>query len=97
MSKLDQAKLVFQMRKVQKQLKSETLEVEGGDGAVVIEITGEQKVKKVYIDPERVDLDRIEELEESVREAISAAITKSQKLAQEKMKPFLGKLGNLGF
>lgn len=96
MSKLDQAKLVFQMRKVQKQLKSEILEVEGGDGAVVIEITGEQKIKKVYIDPERVDLDRIEELEDSVREAISAAITKSQKLAQEKMKPFLGKLGNLG-
>ena len=96
MSKLDQAKLVFQMRKVQKQLKSEILEVEGGDGTVVIEITGEQKIKKVYIDPDRVDLDRIEELEDSIREAISAAITKSQKLAQEKMKPFLGKLGNLG-
>lgn len=44
--KMDQAKLLMQVRKVQKELKKKVLEIEGGDGAVVVEITGEQKLKK---------------------------------------------------
>lgn len=96
MSKLDQAKLLLQVRKVQKQLKNHVMEVEGGDGAVVVEITGEQKIKKIHIDPDRVDLDNIEALEDWVQEAVKEAISQSQKLAAEKMKPFMGLLGDLG-
>ena len=96
MNRFDQAKLLLQVRKAQKQLKKETLEVEGGDGAVVIEITGEQKVKKIHIDPDRVDLENIGELEGWLAEAMREAITQSQKLAAETMKPFMGQLGNLG-
>ena len=93
--KLDQAKMVLQMRKVQKQLKNHVLEVEGGGGAVVVEITGEQKIKKVHIDPDQVDLENIERLEEWVAEAVRGAIAQSQKVAAEKMKPFMSQLGNL--
>lgn len=96
MNRFDQAKLLLQVRKAQKQLKKETLEVEGGGGAVVIEITGEQKVKKVHIDPDRVDLENVGELEEWLAEAMKEAIAQSQKLAAETMKPFMGQLGNLG-
>lgn len=96
MNRLDQAKLLLQVRKVQKQLKKETLEAEGGGGAVVIEITGEQKIKKIHIDPDQVDLNNIEELEDWIVEAMAEAISKSQKFASEKMKPFMGHLGNLG-
>lgn len=96
MGKLDQAKLLLQVRKVQKQLKNHTLEIEGGNGAVVVEITGEQKIKKVHIDPDRVDLENIESLEGWLAEAMREAITQSQKLAAEKMRPFMGQLGNLG-
>ena len=96
MGKLDQAKLLLQVRKVQKQLKNHTLEIEGGNGAVVVEITGEQKIKKVHIDPDRVDLENIGSLEGWLAEAMREAITQSQKLAAEKMRPFMGQLGNLG-
>lgn len=96
MNKLDQAKILLQVRKVQKQLKNQVLEIEGGNGAVVVEITGEQKIKKVHIDPDRVNLDNIEELERWLEEAMKEAVTQSQKVAAEKMKPFLGQLGNLG-
>ena len=96
MNRFDQAKLLLQVRKAQKQLKKEVLEVEGGGGAVVIEITGEQKVKKIHVDPDRVDLDNIEELENWLAEAMREAIVQSQKLAAETMKPFMGQLGNLG-
>ena len=96
MGKLDQAKLLLQVRKVQKQLKNQTLEIEGGDGAVVIEITGEQKVKKVHLDPDSIDLNNLEVLENWLAEAMRKAISESQKLAAEKMRPFMGQLGNLG-
>lgn len=72
------------------------IEDEEGEGAVVNEITGEQKIKKIHIDPEFVDLDDIGQLEKWVEEAVKEAIAKSQKIAAEKMQPMLGGLGNLG-
>ena len=59
----DQMKMINTLRKAQKDLKNEIVEVEAGDGAVVVQITGELKVKKVSIDPSRIDLDDISELE----------------------------------
>lgn len=96
MSKFDQAKMLMQVKKVQKELQKEIITVEAGDGAVRVEITGEQKIKKIHIDPEYVDLDDIGELEQWIEDAIKEAIKASQKLAAEKMQPFLGALGNLG-
>lgn len=96
MSKFDQAKLVMKARKLQKELQKETISVEAGDGAVKVEITGEQKIKKIHIDPDYVDLDDIGQLEGWVEEAIKEAISKSQKLAAEKMQPLMGSLGSLG-
>ena len=96
MSKFDQAKMLMQVKKVQKQLSKEIITVEAGDGAVRVEINGEQKIKKIHIDPDQVDLDDIGELEAWVEDAIKEAINASQKLAAEKMQPFLGALGNLG-
>lgn len=96
MSKFDQAKMLLQVRKLQKELQKMTIEVEKGDGAVRVEITGEQKIKKIHIDPEFVDLDDIGQLERWVEDAVKEAIQESQKIAAEKMQPFMGMLGNLG-
>ena len=60
----DQMKMLNQLRKAQKELKNEIVEVEAGDGAVVIQINGELKIKDVSIDPEKIDLDDIHELED---------------------------------
>ena len=96
MSKLDQAKMLMQVRKVQKELQKQIIEVEAGEGAVVVEISGEQKIKKIRIDPEYVDLEDIGQLERWVEDAVKDAIAQSQKIAAEKMQPMLGSLGNLG-
>ncbi|HSX27591.1 MAG TPA: YbaB/EbfC family nucleoid-associated protein [Patescibacteria group bacterium] len=96
MSRFDQAKMLMQARKLQKELQKMTINVEKGDGAVRIEITGEQKIKKVHIDPDSVDLDDIQELERWIEDAVKEAIAESQKLAAEKMQPIMGALGNLG-
>lgn len=91
----NQAKLVMQAKKLQKELANEIIEVEAGDGAVTVQINGEQKIKKISIDPEYVDLDDIEELEQWLEAAVKEAINRSQQLAAEKMKPLLG-AGGLG-
>ena len=96
MSRFDQAKMLLQVKKLQKELKKQVITVEQGDGAVRVEITGEQKIKKIHIDPEYVDLDDIRELERWVEDAVKDAIAQSQKLAAEKMQPFMGALGDLG-
>ena len=96
MSKFDQAKMVKKMRKIQKELQKEIIEVEVGEGAVKVEINGEMKIKAVHIDADSVDVDDIGQLENWVREAVTTAISQSQKLAAEKMQPMMGSLGNLG-
>lgn len=96
MNRFDQAKMLLKVKKMQKELKKEIIKVSAGDEAVTVEITGEQKIKKIHIEPERVDLDDIAELEKWVEEAVKSAIDKSQKYAAEKMQPMMGMLGNLG-
>lgn len=93
---IDQMKMINQLRKAQKDLKNEIVEVEAGDGAVVIQINGELKVKKVTIDPERVDLDDIAELERWIENCLRDGFAKAQEIAAEKMKPLMGGLGQLG-
>ncbi len=96
MSRFDQAKMLMKVKKLQKELQKQVITVEQGDGAVRVEITGEQKIKKIHIDPDRVDLEDIRELERWVEDAVKDAIQQSQKLAAEKMQPMMGALGDLG-
>ena len=93
---MDQMKLLNQLRKAQKELKNEIVEVEAGDGAVIIQINGELKVKKVEIDPEKIDLDDIHELERWIENALRDGYAKAQEIATDKMKPLMGSLGNFG-
>ncbi len=96
MGRFDQAKMLLQVKKLQKELQKMIITAEQGDGAVRVEITGEQKIKKIHIDPGMVDLDDIHQLERWVEDAVKDAIQQSQKIAAEKMQPFMGALGELG-
>ena len=92
----DQMKMLNKLRKAQGELKKEIIEVEAGGGAVVVQITGELKIKKISIDPSQVDLDDISELEHWIEIAVRDGLAKAQEVAAEKMKPLMGGLGNLG-
>lgn len=92
----DQIKMVNQLRKAQNELKKEIVEVQAGEGAVLIQITGELKIKKITIDPKLIDLDDIGELERWIEIALRDGLAKAQEIAAVKMKPLMGGLGNLG-
>jgi DNA-binding YbaB/EbfC family protein len=96
MSRFDQAKMLMRVKKIQGELQKMVIAVEKGDGAVRVEITGEQKLKKVHIDPDYVDLEDIGQLERWIEDAVKEAISESQRVAAEKMQPMMGALGNLG-
>ena len=93
----DQVKMLQQLRKAQKQLGKEIIEVEAGDGAVIVQITGELKIKSIKINPKMVDLDNIEQLEHWIKIAIRDGMAKAQEIAAETMKPLMDGLGNLPF
>jgi DNA-binding protein, ybaB/ebfC family len=93
----DQVKMLQQLRKAQKQLGKEIIEVEAGDGAVIVQITGDLKIKSIKINPKMVDLDNIEQLEHWIKIAIRDGMAKAQEIAAETMKPLMGGLGNLPF
>ena len=93
---LNQMKMLNDLRKAQKALAKEIVEVETGDGAVIVQITGELKIKSIKINPEYVDLDDIHQLERWIEIAIRDGMAKAQEIAAEKMKPLMGGLGSLG-
>lgn len=88
----EKAKALNQLRKLQSQLSKEVVEVVAGDGAVKIQINGEQKIKKVELDQDIISQVDTGKLEKWLESAISQAITKSQQIAAEKMKSLTGGL-----
>jgi DNA-binding YbaB/EbfC family protein len=96
MGRLDQVKMLHKMKKLQKELEHQVIAVEKGDGAVKVEITGDQKIKKITIDPDYVNVDEVDQLERWLEDAVKDAIQQSQRIAAEKMQPMMGALGNLG-
>jgi DNA-binding YbaB/EbfC family protein len=96
MTRFDQAKMLMKVKKIQKELERQIIEIEKGDGAVKVEISGDQKIKKIHIDPDFVDLKDIEQLEKWLEDAVREAVNASQKIAAEKMQPMMGALGDLG-
>lgn len=93
---MDQMKALNQLRKAQNDLKKEIIEVSAGDDAVIIQITGEMKIKSVKLNPALIDFDDIEELENWIKIAVRDGLAKAQEVAAEKMKPLMGDLGSLG-
>jgi DNA-binding YbaB/EbfC family protein len=93
----DQAKMLMQAKKLQKEMAKQLIEAEAGDGAVIVTVNGEMKVKKVKINPEMVDTNNIEQLEKWIEDALRGATNAAQEYAAEKMKPIMGNLGGMGF
>jgi DNA-binding protein YbaB len=94
----DQMALVMKLKKAQKELAKEVVEVEAGDGAVVIQINGEMKVVSVVFNEEIIAENGIgyEELAGYVKAAIRDGLKEAQEVAAEKMKPLMGGLQGLG-
>jgi DNA-binding YbaB/EbfC family protein len=86
-------KLQQEMLATQEALGDEVVEVTAGGGAISVAITGHQRIQSITIDPEVVDPDDVEMLQDLIVAAINEAIEKSQNMAAERLGGLTGGLG----
>jgi DNA-binding YbaB/EbfC family protein len=85
-------KMQREMQKIQEELAKETVEATAGGGAVKASMTGQQKLVSVTIDPEVLDPDDVEMLQDLVVAAVNDAITRSQELQAKRLSALTGGL-----
>lgn len=81
-----------QMAEAQEALADETVTVTTGGGVVSIVMTGHQRVESLTIDPEVLDPEDVEMLQDMLLSAVNAAIEQSQALSAERMEGITGGL-----
>ena len=84
------------MAKAQQELKSEVVEASAGGGMVTVKVSGDLELKELRIDPEAVDPEDVELLQDMVLAAVNEALRSAQELAASKMGQAAGGLGALG-
>ncbi|MEM9954677.1 MAG: YbaB/EbfC family nucleoid-associated protein [Chloroflexota bacterium] len=91
-------KMQADMEQAQKDLETETVEVSVGGGALVIVITGHQRIQSIEINPDVIDVEDEEwatDLQDLLLTGVNQAIEQSQTMAAEKMEGITGGLGNM--
>ena len=81
-----------QMAKMQEEIENSKIENSVGGGVVKVVVTGKMIVESIEIDPEVVDAQDVEMLQDLVQTAINGAIEKAQELASTKMGALTGGL-----
>ena len=84
--------LQARLAKAQEELEEMTVEGSAGGGAVRAVVSGKLKVQAVHIDPDAVDPDDVQMLEELVLAAVNEGLQKAQDAAQQKMGALTGGL-----
>jgi DNA-binding YbaB/EbfC family protein len=85
-----------EMAKAQEQLKNEIVEASAGGGMVKVTMTGDMQLREIKIDPEAVDPEDVELLQDMVTAAVNEAMRSAQELASNRMGGIAGLGGGGG-
>lgn len=83
-------KMQKQMAELQQELENREVEATAGGGMIKVVATGKQELKSIEIDPEALDPDDVEILQDMVLAAVNEALRKAQEMTQEEMKKITG-------
>lgn len=86
-------KMQKQMQEKQEELAARTLEMTSGGGAVKVVISGTKELKELKIDPDVVDPDDVEMLEDLILSAVNEAIRQVEEMYTNEMGRMTGGLG----
>ena len=83
---------------MQRQLAAETFDAEAGGGAVTVTVTGAREVTNVKINPDEIDLEDTESLEDLIVVATNRALEKAAEYEQSQAGNMMNSLlpGGLG-
>ena len=74
-----------EMAKAQQELASEVVEASAGGGMVTVKVTGGLEVQEIRIDPEAIDPEDPDMLQDMVLAAVNEALRSAQELAASRM------------
>ena len=78
------------LAKIQEEAAHKTVEATSGGGMVTVTANGRQEILSIKIDPEVVNPDEVEMLQDLVMAAVNEARRRSQELMAEEMKGLTG-------
>jgi len=78
--------------RVQKEVETQTVEAEAGGGMVKVKANGKQRILEIKIDPEVVNPDDIDMLQDLVTAAVNKALENAQEMITEAMSKVTGSL-----
>ncbi len=78
------------MAKLQEELAEKTVETSSGGGMVTVLANGKQEIISIKIDPEVVDTDDIEMLEDLILAAVNDALYQAKQMVSEEMTKLTG-------
>ncbi|HBE08598.1 MAG TPA: YbaB/EbfC family nucleoid-associated protein, partial [Lachnospiraceae bacterium] len=84
-----------QMEEAQKELETKEVTATAGGGVIEVTVSGKKEVTKVKIDPEAVDPEDVETLEDLVMAAVNEAFKKIDEESQAAMSKLTGGMGGL--
>jgi nucleoid-associated protein EbfC len=85
-----------EVAKAQEQLKQEVVEASAGGGMVTVKMSGDLELREIRIDPQALDPDDVELLQDMITAAVNEALRSAQELAASRMGAATGGLGDLG-
>lgn len=77
---------------LQEEMAQKTIEASSGGGMVSVLMNGKQQILSIRIDPEVVNREDIEMLQDLIMAAVNEAIRRSQEMVAEEMKKITGGL-----
>jgi DNA-binding YbaB/EbfC family protein len=89
-------KMQQDMMAAQESLKDEVVDASAGGGMVKVQVTGELVVKSIEIDPQAVDPEDVELLQDMVLAAVNEGVRAAQELAASKLGAATGGIGGPG-
>ena len=85
-------KFQAKMAKLQEELGEKTIEASAGGGMITIVVNGQQEVLSIKIDPEVVDPDDIEMLQDLILAAVNDGLARAKNMVSEEMSKLTGGL-----
>lgn len=85
-----------EMAKAQEELKDEVVEASAGGGVVKVTVSGDLVIREIAIDPDAVDPEDVEMLQDMVLAAVNEGIRAAQERAESKLGGITGGLGGAG-
>jgi len=78
-------KFQTQMAKLQEELGDKTIEASVGGGMVTVVVNGRQELLSINIDPEVIDPDDVEMLQDLILAAVNDGLTRAKDMVNEEM------------